>query len=192
LTTFGDSTDIEKIALTSGSTSADGVSEPTVILNKNFPKIRVPVRIKSQVEGDSVEVNGIKNSASKLSRTLLQGLFKPEVFLENNADQMIKLHKDIIQASTIFIQSFRPEFTSKRMRATLTQLHAENTRKAKNSTTRATNQCKTTDNGSSSEDEGDEEPLSRQKVSPGVSRLPCNSSSSSSSGESGSDDSESD
>jgi len=53
--------------------SADGASEPTVIFNKSFPKIRVrikSVRIKSQVEGDSVEVNGIKNSASKLSRTL--------------------------------------------------------------------------------------------------------------------------
>jgi len=52
------------------------------------------------------------------------------------------------------------------MRSTLTQLHAETTRKAKNSLTiRASNRCKTTDNGSSSEDEEDEEPLSRQKVS---------------------------
>ena len=100
LTTFGDTTDIEKIALTSEGTSADELSEPTVILNKNFPKVRVPVRIKSQAQGDSIEVNGVKNSASKLSRTLLQGLFKPQIFLENNADQMIKLHPDIIQAST--------------------------------------------------------------------------------------------
>ena len=40
--------------------SVDGVSEPTVIFNKNFPKIRVPVN-------------------------------------KNSADQMIKLHRDIIQ-----------------------------------------------------------------------------------------------
>jgi len=150
LKTFGDSTDIEEIALTSGSTLTDGVSEPTVIFSKNFPKIRVSVRIKSQVKGDSVEVNRIKNLASKLTRTLLQGLFEAEVFLENNADQMIKFHKDIIKASTFFIQSFRPGFTSKHFRATLTQLHAETTRKAKNSTTiRATSRCTTTDNGSS-------------------------------------------
>ncbi len=79
------------------------------------------------------------------------------------------------------------------MRSTLTQLHAEQSRKAKNATANgitygSKSAEKNLENGSSSEDE---EPLARTKVLSVTKRTPdlsVTSSSSSSSGESGNDD----
>ena len=99
LQTFGKPKDIESIVLGSSTGSENPGEEPTCILNKHYPRVRVPVSVKSLLEAQSLDIGGKKKSSSALCRILLRKLFKDEEFHSFNGTAIIKRNNDIIKSS---------------------------------------------------------------------------------------------
>ena len=95
LQTFGEPEDVEKVVFTSKETSNDG-AEINVILNRNYPSIRVPVRIKSLLEAEAVEIGGKRKDSGTLARILL---FMDNTFIDHNAEYIINHNTELIQSS---------------------------------------------------------------------------------------------
>ena len=98
LQTFGEPEDVEKVVFNSKETSNDG-AEITVILNRNYPSIRVPVRIKSLLEAEAVEIGGKRKDSGTLARILVQLLFMDNTFIDHNAEYIINHNTELIQSS---------------------------------------------------------------------------------------------
>jgi len=103
LEVFGSKSDLEKIvskkSVDAGERLDEKDAQPTCILTSKYPKIRVELRIKLQIEAEALVRFGDSKSATNLFRTLVQNVFPDASFWTKNTQKNIyKENADMIDA----------------------------------------------------------------------------------------------